>query len=87
MTEIELYKFIQDNSIEWHWQDNDGVDDVVIFPYPFQIEEFAKMVESFTGDGGMECRLMGGYFAFWMKDLCEHYDIDIEKVFDRKLEP
>jgi len=29
MTAIELYKFIEDNNIEWHYEDNEGNEDVV----------------------------------------------------------
>lgn len=30
MTELELYKYINDNDIEWNRQDNDGTPDVLI---------------------------------------------------------
>jgi len=80
MTELELYKYINDNNIEWHRRDNDGTPDIVIFPYTFQVEEFANLIKS-SIDEGIECRLMNGYFAFWMKDICEYYGIDMDKVF------
>ena len=82
MTELELYKFINDNNIEWHRQDNDGTPDVIFFPYYHQIEDFRKIlsVSSFD-DAGIECRMKDGYFAFWMKDICEYYGVDIDKVF------
>ena len=35
MTELELYKYINDNSIEWHRQDNDGTPDIIMFPLTF----------------------------------------------------
>jgi hypothetical protein len=25
--------------------------------------------------------MMNGYFAFWMKDICEYYGIEINNVF------
>lgn len=86
MTELELYKYINDNNIEWHrWHrhlDNrHSVADIIIFPYIFQIDEFAKLIKDYTSDEGMECYLKDGYFAFWMRDLCDYYDIDIDKVF------
>ena len=81
MTELELYKYINDNNIEWHRQDNDGTPDIIMFPLTFQIDEFVKLVKEYTGDSGIECRLMDGYFAFWMQDICDYYDIDIAKVF------
>ena len=81
MTELELYKFINDNSIEWHRKNNEGTPDIIIFPYSFHIEDFSKLLGTYTDDGGVECRMMNGYFAFWMKDICEYFDIDIDKVF------
>lgn len=81
MTELELYKYINDNNIEWHREDNDGTSDIIIFPYTFQIDEFIELVKDYTGDGGIECRLMNGYFAIWMNDLCEYFGVEINNVF------
>lgn len=81
MNDLDLYKYINNNNIEWHKRDNNGEKDVVIFPYTFQVEDFVKLVKNYDSDEGIECRLMGTYFAIWMKDLCEYYGIDIDKVF------
>ena len=82
MTELELYKFINDNDIEWHRQDNDGNSDVIIFPYTFHLEDFCKIVDGCNEDeGGLEIRLLNGYVAIWMNDLCEYFGVDINKVF------
>ena len=79
MTELELYKFINDNSIEWHRQDNDGMSNILIFPYTFQLEDFCKLVKDY--DRGLVIRLLNGYVAIWMNDLCDYFGIDIDKVF------
>ena len=84
MTELELYKFINDNNIEWHRQDNDGVPDIIIFPYFFQMEEFGKLMKNFTRDGGLECRMLDNYFAIWMQDVCDYFGISSENVFKEK---
>ena len=42
MTELELYKFIEDNNIEWHKQDNEGIEDVIVFPSFGQLETFKQ---------------------------------------------
>jgi hypothetical protein len=81
MTELDLYKYITDNQIEWHRQNNDGTPDVIIFPHIFQMADFNKLVKSMLDDEGLECRMKDGYFAFWMNDICDHYGIDINKVF------
>ncbi len=81
MTELDLYKFINDNDVEWHRQDNDGASDIIIFPSIYEIGEFNNMVKSITSDEGIKCIMKDRYFAIWMNDICEHYGIDIDKVF------
>lgn len=82
MTELELYKFINDNSIEWHRQDNDGISNILIYPYTFQLEDFCNLVKDYDPDGrGLVIHLLNGYVAIWMKPLCDYFGIDIDKVF------
>lgn len=82
MKAIELYKYINENNIEWHRQDNEGTPDVIIFPLTFQIEGFMKILSSGVfDDAGIECRIKEGYFAIWMKDICDYYGIELDEVF------
>lgn len=81
MTELELYKYINDNDIEWHRHYNNGEQDVVILPYIFQLEDFAKLISNYNTDEGLEMRFQNGYVGIWMKDLCDYFGIDYEKVF------
>lgn len=80
MKALDLYKFIQDNAIEYHWDNNNNERDVIIFPYTFQIEDFVKLI-SHTIDEGFECRIMDGYLAIWMFDICESCNIELTEVF------
>lgn len=87
MTAIELYKFVKENEIEWHWRDNNGELDVILFPSIYHIEEFNKILApSHFDDGGIKCRMMHGYFCFWMRNICEYYGIKMEDVFEEKEE-
>ncbi len=79
MTELDLYKFITDNAIEWHRHDRNGNDDVIIFPYIFQLEEFSKLFKNY--DEGLDIKLMDGYVCIWMRDLCEYYGVEMNNVF------
>jgi hypothetical protein len=85
MTELELYKFIHENGVEWRWDNNAGHDDVIIFPYIFWLEDFCKLIKDYEGSdgGGVPARIMNGYAAIWMVDLCEYFGIEIENVFKR----
>jgi hypothetical protein len=82
MTELELYKFINDNNIEWHRRDNEGAIDVIVFPSISEMQEFhIIMSESHFDDEGIPCAWKGDYFALWMQDICDYYGIDMDKVF------
>lgn len=86
MTELELYKYIKNNAIEWQRRDNNGTDDIIIMPNVPEFLGFLKLVKGYTGEGGIEGRIMNGYFAIWMKDLCFYFDIDMRNVFCKENE-
>lgn len=88
MNTIQLYRFIKENNIEWHYRDNDGTQDVIIFPYIYNIAEFKKLLSpGIFDDEGISCVMKDGYFVFWMKDICEYYGIEIGEVFIESEEP
>lgn len=79
MKAVDLYKYIQNNNIEWHREEKNGEEDVIIFPYFFQIKEFYELLDpTIFDDDGIECVMKDGYLAIWMKDICEYYDIDVD---------
>ena len=44
--------------------------------------DFSKLLSKYSfDDGGIECRFLDKYFAFWMKDICEYFDIDLVDIF------
>jgi hypothetical protein len=83
MTELQLHKFVTENSIEWRWDTNNGNEDVVIFLYPFNFSDFFTLISGHALDEGFEARLMDGYAAIWMDDICECFGIKIENVFSK----
>jgi len=84
MTELELYKFVEKNAIEWHWHKNEGKEDVIMFVPTYWIDAFILLVRSATDEDGIECTLKDGYLAFWMRDICEYFGIEMEKVFEEE---
>lgn len=84
MTELQLYRYIKDNDIEWnHFYDNEfGYMDIVIFPKLWQLDELSDLLSnSVFDDEGIKCHMKKGYVAIPMRDICDHYDIDMHNVF------
>jgi len=78
MTELTLYKFIEENEIEYHWHN----EDVIAFVHLRDIEEFNKLIPgSQMHEDGIQCHMKEGYFAFWMKDICEYSGIEMKNIF------
>ena len=87
MTALQLFRFITENGIEWRYQDNDGTDDVIIFVRAWLISDFSKLLDpTLFSDGPIECNFTGDSIAFWMVEICNHYDINLEEVFIPKEE-
>lgn len=79
---IEFYKYIKENNIEWHWFDNNGVQDVIILPYTFQLEDFIELLsETDFDDEGVKCVLKSGYVAIRLGELFENKGIELSEVF------
>lgn len=82
MDSLELYKFINDNNIEWHRLDNQGSEDILIFPNYGEVFKLNEILSPcLFDDGGVECVMKDGYLAIWMRDICQYYNIDMDNVF------
>lgn len=87
MTALELYKFVNDNDIEWHWSNNGDKLDVIIFVNFYNIDDFHKILsDSIFDDEGIICHMKDGYFCFWMNDICEYFGIYLNEVFEKEKE-
>ena len=86
MKELDLYKFIKNNSIEYHWTFvSSDKNEVIIFVNIYNIEEFNKLLGTgILEEEGMECNMKSGYFAFKMNRICEYFDIKLEDIFEDK---
>jgi hypothetical protein len=82
MTEIELYKYITENNIEYHWYE----DTVYICPHIFQVEEFVELLpKGIFDDGGIrDIRLFDGYVSIDMNNICDYCGININNVFKKE---
>jgi len=85
MTELDLYKFVVENDIEWHKIDSEDVNSDTVFFVPiWNIEEFNSLVESYILDNDFNCVMKPKYFGFLMNEICEYYGIDTNNVFIEK---
>lgn len=84
MTELQLYKWIMDNNIEWHWEKFDNRETVLIFPYTFHFRSFADLIKDACSEEGIQCHIKDGYFAVDLQDVCDYFGIDMEEVFRKE---
>ncbi len=84
MKSIDLYKFVTDNNIEYSYAMNEKTEDVLIFPYYFQVSDFCKMLpKCIFDDEGIICNIKDGYLAIWMNEICEYCGIELGEVFKK----
>ena len=81
MTELDLYKFIQQNDIEYRWQDNNGLRDVMVWIYIIDLSIFHDLINFDYSESGIDCTLVQEHVCFWMDDICKYHDVDMKKVF------
>jgi len=85
MKELDLYNFVDDNNLEYHYHSHENQEDVILFINCDDLKGFCNILGSRVfDDGGISCILKDGYIALWMRDICENEDIDYKKVFTNK---
>lgn len=82
MTELQLYKWVNEWEPEWRWEG----DEVIMWIRDFLIESFLKLFDPavFNDGGGLDARLTGQYVAIVINDVCDYFGIKIENVFPRE---
>lgn len=80
MTELELYKFVQDKEIDWRG------DSLILWIEPSEVQEFADVIDRCNADdGGLDCKIQqDGTVCIDLIDLCEEYDIEPENIFPKE---
>ncbi len=81
MTELQLYKFITDKTIEYHKSPFSDTD-FIFFVNNRDIDDWNTLLGSnITDEDGIECIMKDGYFCFYAADICDYFDIEIANVF------
>ncbi len=88
MTELQLYKFINENECEYHWNP-DGK--LVLFISPYCLRDFCSMVGAYAfDDGGLCCEQYlcpdGDLALVEFENVLEFFDIIPENVFTKDKE-
>ena len=80
MTELELYKFIEDNNVEIDWRG----EQLVIWLHHMDLKDFCELIgSSFFDEGGYDVNLQfnyGCYIALDLVPICEYFDIEPENI-------
>ena len=83
MTELDLYKFIQDKNVEYHWYRSEK-DENERVPYLFvmfdDLKEFTKMLGHIFFEDGHEAILKLDYVCFDGDEICEYFGLETVKV-------
>jgi len=81
MTELKLYKFINEYETEYHWHG----DEVIMFVIIWQVEAFNNLLgHNIFDENGVECVMKHDYVCFKMFHICEYFGIKLENVFTNK---
>lgn len=80
MSELDLYKFVQDKEMDWRG------DTLVLWLYPSDLQEFANLIgDNVLSEGGLEVRLLtGGMVGIEMNEVCEWFDIEPERIMKKE---
>lgn len=88
MTELQLYKFINNNGCEWHWNP-DG--HLIVFISHYYLKDFCDMLgRDVFDDGGLSCEQYlcpdGDVALDEFERILEYFDIKPENVFPKEEE-
>lgn len=82
MKEITLYKFVNENDIEYHYVNSE--DDIILFVPYYLIEDFVETIgTSIMDEEGLECVLKRGYIAIMMQNICNYHNVQMFEIFDK----
>ena len=85
MTELDFYKWVNENNPEYRWSTNGNKDDVILWINFWQIKYFMELLSSpgLFDEGGIEVRLQETAIAIWASDILDYFGIELEKIFDK----
>lgn len=99
MTELDLYKFLNENKLEYnvlevaesskcfsgytHNKFDEKLEIWMFVPF-YLLEDFNKILGfRITDEEGLNVVFKDGYICFNMVEICDYFDIDYTKIFDK----
>lgn len=86
MTELDLFKWVQEWEPEWRWDINGATnsEDVILWVSIPSLKWFMDLLPySLFDEGGIEVRLLDASIALWASDICSPFGIKTENVFPK----
>lgn len=80
MTELDLYKFVQNKELDWRG------DKLILWVDHSDLEEFTELIGyGALSEGGLEVTLLhGGTIGVELNELCEWFDIEPERILAKE---
>ena len=79
MTELELYKFVIQNNLEYDYV---SADEIVLTMPSHLLGSFVKLLgEDYFDDGCAEAHICSDYIYINIVNACNYYGIDCEHIF------
>jgi len=79
LTELQLYKFINENNIEIYWH----ADKLIALMYFMLIEEFSNLIKNETPDA-IKAYIADTYISVDLVPICEWHDIDPKNILKKE---
>lgn len=86
MTELELYKFLNENNIEHHWEKDRNRNDIFLVWIPFDlIKEFTSMVGSdYLSAGGTGANLQEDFICLDISEIAEYHEVELQNILKKE---
>lgn len=84
MTELQLYKFVNNNKLEYHWANKTKKEVYLFVPFCLLSGFTSLFGNDYFDDGDFACVMKKDYVCFDMAEICQYYDIDIDEIFDKE---
>lgn len=83
MSELELYKFLEEHEIEYRWE-RQNTEFLVWIPF-YLLEDFTEMIgEDYFCEGGVDVNLQYSWVCIDITNIAECHSIDLENILKKE---